>query len=160
VFDYKSNRAAAAEGAYVTVVGSPTAAWERDANRATTATNERLGLSGKKRHNVYIAWLTPRTKICEGDNDSGRTGQAASPSQSQKKEVSLDQLEIGDHVEIAFNREDPSASNRAHLTEPMRQKHGRHRMYVGTAAAVTILGYPEHEQHATGAERTSTGRSR
>ena len=53
--------------------------------------------------------MTPRTKVCEAGNDSGTTGQG----KAQNKEVSLDKLEVGDHVEVAFVREAHSARTRA-----------------------------------------------
>ena len=75
MFDYRTNRAVAAEGTFLTVVGSPTKA-HADANRATataTATEER-GSSNRSRHNVYIVWLTPKTKICEANAASDKSG--------------------------------------------------------------------------------------
>jgi hypothetical protein len=162
VFDYKSNRAALAEAAFLTVVGSPVMG-DRDTNagdRTTRTENERHGSAAGKRHNVYIVWLTPRTKICEASKESGRTGQAQGQNRAQNKEVALDQLEVGDHVEIAFSREERTGNAPAHQTERMRQKHGRHRTFVGSATSITILGSHDNDQPRSGTERSSTDRSK
>jgi hypothetical protein len=158
VFDYKSNRAAAAEAACLTVVGSPAKA-ERGSgsrNRAEATEDERRGSSERKRHNIYIVWLTPRTKVWEAGNESGKTGQ----TKAQNKEVSLDELEVGDHVEVAFTREGQSAQAPAYQNERMRQKHGRHRTFVGSATSITILDSRDHEQSHSGTERSTRDRSR
>lgn len=162
MIDYKSNRATAAEAVFLTVVGSPVVA-DRDSNardRATTTQDERHGSSARKRHNVYMVWLTPRTKICEVSSASGNTGQAQGRSQNQKKEVTLDQLEVGDHVEVAFSHEERSANAPAHQSERMRRTHGRHRTFVGSAASITILGSHDNEQPHSGTDRSSTDRSK
>jgi len=160
VFDYKTNRGAAAEAAFLTVIGSPVMG-DRDTNvkgRPPTPGNERHGSSAGKRHNVYMVWLTPRTKICEASRDSGKTNQAPGQKQAHEKDVTLDQLEVGDHVEIAFNREERSADAPAHQTERMRQKHGRHRTFAGSATSITILPSDDHEQLHSRTERPSTDR--
>ena len=65
MFDYRTNRAVAAEAAFLTVIGSPVKAGGQQDDKAAATDTERRGSSGRQRHNVYNVWLTPRTKICE-----------------------------------------------------------------------------------------------
>ena len=58
------------------------------------------------------------------------------------KELTLDQLELGDHLEIKFTTHDgeESAANTVpNQTEQMRQKHGRIGTYFGYATEITIV---------------------
>ncbi len=141
MFDYRTNRAVAAEAAFLTVVGSPVKNDGAEATRSNDASNEDRAGSKRRRHNVYIVWLTPSTKICEGQGHDEKAGAAGETRrENQKREIALDNLEVGDHVEIQFTKNDESgATNSAHQTEKMRMKHGRHRTHVGFATEVTIL---------------------
>jgi len=140
--DYRTGRAVMVQAAYLTVVGSPAGRQEgasktsskpgdpdrRDKDQAKGKDND----SDKDRDNVYIVWLSPRTKVYEASGDSGKPG--------QKKEAPLSRLEIGDPVEIQFNpREQSDADPGANQTEKMRSKHGRERIFVGDATEITIL---------------------
>ena len=59
--------------------------------------------------NVYIVWLTPSTKICEGQAHGGKAAAAGETRrEDQKRELALDNLEVGDHVEIQFTKNDES----------------------------------------------------
>jgi hypothetical protein len=166
ILDYRTNTAARAEAAFLTIVGSPTeVSAGNTGNRNATATdNDRAGAntSNKKRHNVYIAWLTSRTKVCEAKDESGgrtdtnRAANAGAAGSSDKKECALDQLEVGDHVEIRFSPGESAGANAnaaMHQTQQMRSKHGRHRTFVGYATEVTILPAKDHEH----ASRTPAG---
>jgi hypothetical protein len=100
-------------------------------------------------------WLSPKTKICECAEGSGRSkaGQEQASQKGDKKECGLDQLEVGDHVEIQFTpREESGESHIAHQSERMRGKHGRHRTHVGIATEVTILVPKDGEQGRTGSQ--------
>jgi hypothetical protein len=182
IFDHRSNRAAAAGAAFVTVIGSPTnsegalkdragaTATERD-RAASTATErehaaspatdtDRTGSLGRKRHNVYIVWLTPQTKICESSAPSEKSTQTQGQSQADKREIALDQLEVGDHVEVQFSRrEDSGQSQSVHQTEAMRRSHGRHRTFVGHATSITILPYIGHDESRNDGESRLNERS-
>jgi hypothetical protein len=159
MLDYRSNRAAAAEATFLTVVGSPIKSDGQTRDRAAAPESDRRGRAAGNRHNVYIVMLTPRTKVCEASRDSEKSSQTPGQSEAQKKEVALDQLEVGDHVEIQFaRREDSGANNFAHQTEQMRQKHGRHRTYVGYATSVTILPSKDHDQSSSAGEAKPTER--
>jgi hypothetical protein len=130
VIDYRTNRAVLAQAAYMTVVGSPVTGQGGDADREKDQAKDNQ--SGKPRDNIYIVWLTPRTKIYEAGDASGGAG--------QKKEASLDRLEVGDRVEVQFTpRQDSAGDPGANQTEQMRRTHGRNRTFVGDANAITIL---------------------
>jgi len=97
----------------------------------------------------------PRTKICECTDESARSdqaerrnqGQSQSQNQNNMKEIAFDQLEVGDHVEFQFSPGEESASTRGvHQSQQMRQKHGRHRTFVGFATAITVLPRKDHDK--------------
>jgi hypothetical protein len=160
-FDFRSNRAVMAEAAFLTVVGSPVKSEAGDSGRRTNANDkEKFGSSGRRRHNVYMVWLTPRTKICESSGEHGKSNQTQSQP-GEKKEVMLDQLEVGDHVEIQFSRREESGANSfAHQTEQMRRKHGRHRTFVGNAASITILASYKDEDRSGSKTEGNSGERR
>ena len=131
VVDYKTNRAVVAEADYLTIVGSPTTG-QGSASERRGGEQAGENQSGKKRENIYIVWLTPKSKVYEASDTSGGAG--------QKKETSLDRLEVGDRVEIQFTpREESAGRPGANQTAQMRGTHGRDRTYVGDANAITIL---------------------
>ena len=112
------------------------------------------------RHDVYIVWMTPKTKVCSADANSAQ-GQSQGQSQTGKKEVGFDQLEVGDRVEIEFNRhEDSAAQKNIHQSPQMHQKHGRHRTHVGYATAITILPPRTHDQSSSEGREGERGRNR
>ncbi len=152
MFDYRTNRAVAAEAAFLTVVGSPVKNDGAEATRSDDASNEDRAGSKRRRHNVYIVWLTPSTKICEGQAHGEKAAAGGETRrENQKREIALDNLEVGDHVEIQFTKNDESgATNSAHQTDQMRRKHGRHRTHVGFATEVTVL--PESGSHGEAKE--------
>jgi hypothetical protein len=169
-YDHRSNSATKSEAAFVTVVGSPTGAeaFDRGRRRADAAGTERHFGADRRRHNVYIAWLTPRTKVCEATDDTERADQNRNPNRNQgqaqiqtgKKECTLDQLEVGDHVELQFSPgEESGATAGIHQTQQMRQKHGRHRTHVGFAKEITILPTKYHDQAGTRGETRPGTRS-
>jgi hypothetical protein len=159
MLDHRSNVVAKTETAFLTVVASPVKPEGRRAERrAKAVAREAHARPEKKRHNVYIVGITPRTKVFEPDTESGKTSKDQDHEQAQThgKEVTLDELEVGDHVEIQFSHADQSgASHSVHQTHQMRRKHGRHRTFVGDATAITIVSPKEHEQaDASGDKKT------
>ena len=61
-------------------------------------------------------------------------------------DVTLDRLEIGDRVEIQFNRGEESESTKnSPNVNRMRRKRRRHRTYVGFAKAITIMPAKERD---------------
>lgn len=150
--DYQTNKAVMLEAAYLTVVGmpghghhgnadhKPNAAGADSQNADKAEASARASSGG--RHNVYLVWLSPRTKVCEAKNADG-----------EKKECSLDKLEVGDRVEIQMTRRDESGNNQQGApSEAMRKKHGRNRIYVGDATEITILAAPRGGQAGAQAE--------
>lgn len=143
--DYRTNKAVMVEAANLTVVGSPVN--DRHGQKQEEAKGND---NGKGRHNVYIVWLNPKTKVCQANDDS--------TASNQKKDVSLEQLEIGDRVELKFaRREDSGANAAAHQNEKMRGKHGRHRIIFGDATEITILP-PSKDSSKSGAEKSDRDR--
>jgi hypothetical protein len=121
--DYRTKQAVLAQAAFLTIVGSPTpGSRPRDAKQE----QDEAG-----RDNVYIAWLSPRTKVCKVSGDADKS--------AQKKEVLPDELEVGDYVEVKLNIRDATDVSPVNQTDQMRRTHGRDRIYVGDAMEVTIL---------------------
>ena len=150
-YNHQTNSAMKSEAAFLTVVGSPahSEVAEKE-NRAAASGNERHARA-TGRHNVYIVWLTPKTKVCQATQNHESRATERATSDQEKKEVMLDQLEVGDRVEVAFTPQEESAEHaNVHQTEQMRGKHGRHRTHVGYATAITILPAREHGQSGSG----------
>jgi len=177
ILDYRTNQGARAEGAFLTIVGSPETAKEGHHERGFASNEAHRGLAGKHRHNIYIAWLMPRTKICECTAESAKSGEGAhsnrapgntekrndknAQSANDKKEISFDQLEVGEHVELQFAPGEESGSNRGvHQSQQMRQKHGRHRTFVGFATEITVLPAEHHDKDKSGTHAASHERER
>src|SRR5262249_36731651 len=136
---------------------------ESQATRTSERTRERerergdqSRMGGRHRHNVYIVWLSPNTKVCMA-NESGKgqeTARTTERESGQKStEISWENLEIGDHVEIMFTRREGTdstgaAAEGASSGTSWSRKHGRHRTYFGDATSITIL--PESESHHYG----------
>jgi len=143
-----------ADSVFLTVVGMPGNfhhASDKDANKDKDSGNKDSGNkdsgnkdSGNKdsgnvsaekaerRANVYMVWLSPKTKVCSCCDDSGK--------ETAKKECNIDKLEVGDRVEITYSRREGSAANLVgHLTDLMKSKHGRRRIQAVDAQEVTIL---------------------
>ena len=91
MFDYRTNRAVAAEGAFLTIVGSPTKG-DGEATRPAAAATEERGSSNRKRHNVYYVWMTPKTKVCESSSQPDKSNARTEAQRSdQKREVVIRQ---------------------------------------------------------------------
>jgi len=164
--DYQSNKAVMLEAAYLTVVGTPghghqggDAGRNRGNQDQQNAANNNSNGSGNNnrdsanrggRHNVYLVWLSPKTKVCEATNANNAGGNNNSGA-GNKKECSLDKLEVGDRVEIQMtSRSESSSNNQGTPTEEMRKKHGRNRIYVGDATEITILAAPRESGSSRG----------
>jgi len=121
--DYRTKQAVLAQAAFLTTVGSPV-----PGSRPRNAQQEQ---DEAGRDNVYIAWLSPRTKVCKVSGDADKS--------ARKKDVMPDELEVGDYVEVKLNLRDATDVSPVHQTAQMRKSHGRDRIYVGDAMEVTIL---------------------
>jgi hypothetical protein len=134
--DLKTDTAMIVEASFLTVVGSPVD--DKDKGDSSTRTADASSGSERPRHNVYTIWMTPRTKISQRNAEAAKSD--SSKSDSNTKDMSFDQLEVGEIVEIEFNPQDESAANAVSpKTQQMRRTHGRHRTFSGYATSVTIL---------------------
>jgi hypothetical protein len=136
--DAKAHRAVTVEAAFLTVVGSPKPMMDdKAAGSKPDASNS---AHHRRRDNVYMVWLSPRTKVRDASANVDGKSEA-------KKDVTIEQLELGDRVEIEFNCRDDanSGSNNANASA---QKHGRHRVYMGDATLITILPAMHHHANA------------
>jgi len=151
--DYATRKATTAEATYLTVIGHPSMnqdkarggeqassdkARQKDSDVKPTAHEAEKGSAGsadrpRRRMNVYVVAVSPKTKICEMKG-SGKDGSAA-----KEEACELDKLEIGDHVEVCFNPKPiPGASGEQGGAQASSMKHGRHRTYFGVATEVKI----------------------
>jgi hypothetical protein len=132
VIDYKTKRAVEVDAAFLTVVGSPAKA------------DGKSGSAQGDRKNIYMVFLSPRTKICECEECDA----SGKPVAEKKKACGLDRLQVGDRVEVKYVRRDDSASTAgANQSETMKAKHGRQRILAVDAQEVTILP-SKHEEGA------------
>jgi hypothetical protein len=162
--DYRTNTVARTEGAFVTIVGSPAMSWADAVAHPTAASgNDQRGQSASRRHNIYVAWMSPRTKITQRGHEAGasernqRRNDSQTEATADSKALTFDQLEVGDHVEVQFSKaEDSNATNNAHQNQQMRQKHGRHRTFVGYATSITMLPESDHDKMNSGHDVKST----
>lgn len=153
-FDFNANRATTVEAAYLTVVGSPKVdkGDSHDKNAGGNADNK-SGSADKKRENVYIVWLSPKTKVDE--QSYGPDGKLQTV-----KDMNFDKVEVGDRVEIQFMCRDESHSNTNTVhSDKAKMKHGRHRTFVGDANWITILPQKHDEHQDTSAKGASKGNS-
>jgi len=125
-----------------------------DANRGDDTRGTRSG--ERRRHNTYIAWLTPRTKVKDATAGHGGGGSGDNKGQGAASEVSLDKLEVGDIVEVTVNRRENHITGGGGGEEHARwaRRHGRHRLYFGDAVTVTILAEPKPDRNA---DQSSSG---
>jgi hypothetical protein len=122
--DYKTKQAVLVQAAFLTIVGSPI-----PGSRPKDAKQEQ---DEAGRDNVYIALFSPRTKLFKVSGDAAKPG--------PKKEVSPDEIEVGDYVEVQLDLRDATdVSPGSNQTDAMRKTHGRDRVYVGDARSITIL---------------------
>jgi len=102
-------------------------------NSANNNSNNTAGGSDRRRDNIYIVWLTPKTKVAEQYFD-------AEGRKATVRDTTFDKVEVGDRVEIQFMPREGSQSNvNATQNDNARMKHGRHRTFVGDANWITIL---------------------
>jgi hypothetical protein len=133
--DYSTRRAQTVELSYLTIVGSPvTSDKDKDAGRTASV--------GRRRHSIYVVWLTPKTTLRDatprdGSKDKDKGGQAL--------ETTLDKIEVGDRVEVTFVRRELSDTSGGGPEAERARRHGRFRTYFGDADSLTILALPEDD---------------
>jgi hypothetical protein len=143
VFDFASNRAVTVDAGYITVVGSPKT-MDRDNKSSSDAKSSG---TDKKREDTYIVWLSPKTKVCECSDSSGKS--------TATKDCSFDRLEIGDRVEVAFVPRNESQSGTKVQNDKAKMKHGRHRTHVGEANSITIMPSKSSDNDSKDSSKTS-----
>lgn len=144
--DYKAKKAVEAEMTFVTIIGSPrgerrdgdNAARNNDRDNAARKGNREAGdrdnrRAERRRHNVYVVWLTPKTQFRDAE---------AGDNKDKDKALTLNDLEVGDRVEVTFNVRDETNAGAQNQTEEIRRKHGRHRTYFGDATSISLLAEP------------------
>jgi len=150
--NYQTRRAETVEATFLTIVGSPRHdATDRNRDRgAKDDANNKAGdrdrnrgdnhAGGRRRHNVYVVWVTPKTAIKDAT-----AGDGSGASRDKAVETALDKVEGGDRVEVTFHRREfsPSGGNASENQKAMR--HGRHRTYFGDAVSLTILAEPARQ---------------
>lgn len=140
--DYQSNRAVTAEKDYLTIVSLPRhrhrEKGEDQAEHDKQASSGRAKDSARRLASVYLIEVTPKTEICECQDDG-------------KKKSDLAHLEIGDRVEVEYQPFDTAASQ----SQPQDTRHGRHRIMRGQAVSILILHHKAHHGHDSGS--TSQG---
>jgi len=158
--DYKAKKAVEAEMTFLTIIGSPRGE-RRDGDNAARnndrearkdnrearkgdrearkgdreAGNRDNRRAERRRHNVYVVWLTPRTQFRDAEAGDNK-------DKSKDNALTLDDLEVGDRVEVTFNVRDETNTGGQNQTEEIRRKHGRHRTYFGDATSISLLAEP------------------
>lgn len=145
--DFKTGKAVRSEATFLTIIGQPqnegkpkegtVTAGQQDKS-VKQAANEaaKSGEKSKRRMNVYVVAVTPKTKFCE----CCEAGKDGSPAKEEACE--MEKLEIGDRVEVSFDRqmaEGDKSKDDAKVSNSAMQKHGRHRTYFGIATSVKIM---------------------
>ncbi|WP_435007031.1 hypothetical protein P12x_004440 [Tundrisphaera lichenicola] len=142
--DYSTGRAVSATMTYLTVLGRPSEMEESKGEGDKVAKSSKTSASGKsdqsrKRMNVYVLAIAPKTKVCEC-MATEKAGAAA-----QEKECGFDKLEIGDTVEVRYES-DISKSEAKNASSRDNRKHGRHRIYFGAAKDIKIMAEPMDDE--------------
>jgi hypothetical protein len=129
--DHSTRRAQTVEMSYLTIVGSPVTP-DKDAGPAASG--------GPRRHNIYVVWLTPKTRLRDA---TSRDGSKDRDKGGRALETTLDTIEVGDRVEVTVVRRDLAATSGGGPEAERARRHGRFRTYFGDADSLTILALPD-----------------
>ncbi|WP_406696317.1 hypothetical protein V5E97_35525 [Singulisphaera sp. Ch08] len=149
--DYQTKQAVLVAATYLTIVETPKDG-QGDASKRGDADRKDEGKDKDKdqakdgdedddtsRRNVYIVWLSPRTKVYEASGDSEEAG--------QKKEAPPDRIDVGEVVEVQMTRRaETAAEPGVDQSGPARRKHGRYRVVLGDAKEITILSLATEDE--------------
>lgn len=140
--DRATGKAVTAEATLVTVIGHP---WMHEAGHKEPPADRGEGKNHAEHHhhrmNLYVAALTPQTKVCEVMASGKEVA-------LDDKDADYDDLEIGDRVELTINVKDmdmdrPKGDSKDNDKDDSAQKgstkHGRHRSYLGMAVQVKLV---------------------
>jgi len=174
--DYSSGRGVVAQLTYLTILGSPSGSPGRgeggqagsrpepsksavqSGDASKSKSNDQgpgQGQSGRAsggRRTVYEVAITPETQV---RSRAPQGGQGASEKQEgsarQRSQAALEELQLGDRVEVEFDRfKDQGQSGAGGADQggsASQSRHGRHRIVRGLAKSLTILSAPEGGDH-------------
>ncbi len=146
--DETTGKVMTAEATLVTVIGHPhhdrslsTALAKAEKEGAEIKAGKEVGIEdrakpemggrgNRNRMNVYVVAISPKTKVCDMTPDG------------KDVEIKLDQMEVGDHVELVFDPKVMAKSSGKEEPKKGEMKHGRHRTYYGAATGIKLLGEP------------------
>jgi len=132
---------------------------------------DRPGERSADRRNVYHIAVSPDTQVRARDSqgrgrgrDSGdqQKGQGGS-SARERSQATLEQLEIGDRLEVEFTRLNPQGRSgtggEAQKGSTSQTRHGRHRIIRGVAKTITIVSAPDRDGDRDSSENRRGGDS-
>jgi len=143
---------------------------DRDRAGRDRGDQERSGERSANRRNVYHIAISPDTQVRARDSqgrrgrDSGDRpkGQGES-SARERSQAALEQLEIGDRVEVEFTRLNPQGRSanggEGQKGSTSQNRHGRHRIIRGVAKTIMIVSAPDRDGDRDGSENRKDGDS-
>jgi len=127
-----------------------------DKSRTEGKDRDAHGESGRSwgRRNVYQIAVGPETQVEDRTMNQGGTSnnrqESTGNSARARYQAALDKLELGDRVEVEFDRSKASSAgsnaNNDQSGSASRQRHGRHRIVRGVAKKIIILSTPEQHE--------------
>jgi len=173
--DYSSGRGVVAELTYLTILGSPSGSRGRgEGGQASSRTEppksadqagdtsgskkdqgSSQGQSGQAsggRRIVYEVAISPETQVKDRTSQGGQgTSGKQEGSARQRSQSALEALQLGDRVEVEFERFKEQGQSGAGAADQGgsagQSRHGRHRIVRGLARSLTILSAPEGGDH-------------
>ena len=160
VFDYRTNRAVAAEATFLTVVGITgkvgCAATRRTQRRGEPSERRASSIDTERRAQCVLRLADAEDQDLRSSEESEKPGETQAQNEARhrrKRSLSTTSRSAIMSRSSLSADEDSGSSQPAHQTEQMRRKHGRHRTHFGHATSVTILAAKD-----TGALRVGRGR--
>ena len=167
VIDPQSREAVVAEADYLTVLGSPSHGprFQGTAGNQNQAKQAKQAGQNHNRQNLYFIALTPKTKV-HWAKQAGQNQKTSQAPGQKKAQSALEDLEIGDRVEVQFNKtEQLQAKSEGSKSGQERtagfrgdeksKKHGRDRIFVGLASEISILSAPMNRKGRNQKARTN-----
>jgi len=133
--------------------------------------------SASRRRNVYQIAVSPETEVrtrgSQGRQGSGNSQGDQGRSAREQSQSALEQLQLGDRVEVEFNRltapGQPGAGGQdqgggagqgqGQGGSASQSRHGRHRLIRGVAKTITILSTPDQGDDQQGSQGQKGGNS-
>jgi len=168
--DYRTGRGVEADLTYMTILGSPAQGGQGrdgsgqadsrhdDANKGNNNQGDQARArdgGANRRRTVYQIAIGPETRVRHrgGRGGQGSGGNQGNQNQNQNQnqsgtestQAALEQLELGDRVEVEFTPLNANGSSGSgdqnKAASGTATRHGRHRMVRGVARTVTILAH-------------------